>query len=367
MSKRKKNKPTESAAERALRALAERLEDPEDQERWLAHYIMNPRQPSSLNTMRAGKPHPYRGLNSLILSLTASTTQDGETPFTDYWLTYRQAKKRGGYVRRGESGTLVIVARPIARRDKDAEQQGETGSAGKKSQNDKSGKGGEGAEVNLREIGRPSVFFTTATVFNTAQTEGCDLSDIEELLALAKHRFDHSGAERDGVDEAIALCRNMPNPPEYREKLGIIPHYLPLFDTVETLPEDQFDSPAAYAKTMLHEYAHSTGHHKRLGRPGFDIFEPVSPCERAAEEMTAETAALMLAARSGLRIPDMTDNSARYVRSWARALADQDGRKQFAVSAAAAQRIVDYMTGPQTGALGERSEPEATQEEARAA
>ncbi len=60
--------------------------------------------------------HAYRGINLLILGLTAL-----ERGFDDpRWLTYRQAEGRGGHVRRGERGTQVVLWRWLERDDPDA-------------------------------------------------------------------------------------------------------------------------------------------------------------------------------------------------------------------------------------------------------
>ena len=59
------------------------------------------RLPENIQT---GKP--YRGVNSVYLSVTAE-----EKGYTDTrWATYKQIKERGGQVRTGEKGTKVFFA-----------------------------------------------------------------------------------------------------------------------------------------------------------------------------------------------------------------------------------------------------------------
>ncbi|MGH7574050.1 MAG: ArdC-like ssDNA-binding domain-containing protein [Longimicrobiales bacterium] len=61
--------------------------------------------------------HVYRGVNVPMLSLTASTAG-----YTDpRWLTFRQAKKAGGAVRKGERGTPVVYWQWIEKKDDDGE------------------------------------------------------------------------------------------------------------------------------------------------------------------------------------------------------------------------------------------------------
>ncbi len=52
-------------------------------------------QPQNLVTRR-----PYRGINPFLLGCTGYASP--------YWLTFRQAQKLGGHVRKGEKATPVI-------------------------------------------------------------------------------------------------------------------------------------------------------------------------------------------------------------------------------------------------------------------
>src|SRR5688572_8566762 len=56
---------------------------------------------------------PYRGINVFMLAC-----QGYESP---HWLTFKQARERGGHVRRGEHGTPVVLWKPIIRLDTDTE------------------------------------------------------------------------------------------------------------------------------------------------------------------------------------------------------------------------------------------------------
>jgi len=62
--------------------------------------------PTSLQT---GKP--YRGINVWLLSLTAHAAGYS----SPYWVTFKQAKERGGSVRKGEKGTQMLTRQAIRR------------------------------------------------------------------------------------------------------------------------------------------------------------------------------------------------------------------------------------------------------------
>ena len=309
-----KGKRPGAASERALIRLEELLDSP-DGERWISHYVTNPTLPRSLTTTSGTDPHPYRGLNSLILGIMAAATNG---LYSDFWLTFREARRRGGSVRTGERGTPIIIACLSRRKRRDDEDE---------------------------EDETPRVFYRAGTVFNTAQTEGCDLSDMERIIDKTEIRHSHDGETTDGPERVRLACESMANPPIYRERGGIIPNYSPATDTVTMLPADWVDSLANHARIRLHEYAHATGHPDRLDRPGFGQTGLLGPtlCERAEEEMVAETAAVMMSAELRLSIDDLTENGARYVRGWAKTLGSEEGRSRFAAAAAAARRAADLV------------------------
>jgi len=60
---------------------------------------------------------PYRGVNILVL-WDAAMTHGFSCPF---WLTYKQALERGGQVRQGQKGSLVVYADTFTRTETDDE------------------------------------------------------------------------------------------------------------------------------------------------------------------------------------------------------------------------------------------------------
>ncbi|MFB9223649.1 zincin-like metallopeptidase domain-containing protein [Paracoccus cavernae] len=92
---------------------------------------------------------------------------------------------------------------------------------------------------------------------------------------------------------------------------------------------------AGYFSTLAHEATHATGHSSRLDR--FTRFADRKAL--AFEELVAELGNAFLCARLGL-VPDF-DQSAAYLQSWLRALAD-DKRLIFR-AASEAQKAADFL------------------------
>ena len=87
---------------------------------------------------------PYRGLNVMLLNLVAMMKG-----FADpRWLTYRNAAKLGGHVRKGESGVSILFWKFVAEKERDEE------------------------EDRLIPIAR------MYTVFNVEQCQGLDLPEL---------------------------------------------------------------------------------------------------------------------------------------------------------------------------------------------
>ncbi len=123
----------------------------------------------------------------------------------------------------------------------------------------------------------------------------------------------------------------------------------PTFTTAEIAPTthrdriyvpgiDQYDDPAAFYSTVLHEHVHWTGHTSRLNRP--ELGHTFDSAEYAAEELVAELGSAIACARLGIS-PQPRPDHAAYLAHWLKAL-DADPKALFR-SAAAAQRAVDLL------------------------
>lgn len=251
---------------------------------------------------------PYRGINALLT---------GFTDFTQpYWVTFDQAAKNGGTVKKDEHATPVLLWKPTERKAK---------------------KDTPGAVLN--EHGDwvvRGLFSRYYRVFNVEQTEGLEhlIPEEPELVTPDPHEAAESAIRAFG-----GFCE--------RENIeftsgGDRAFYRPATDGI-TLPKlEQFTSRVAYAATAWHEGVHATGAKHRLNRDevtGLTLSTFGSP-PYAREELVAEIGAAMMAEHFGFGM-EHVDQSAAYVQGWLKALEDDDN---LIVSAAQrAQKAVDYI------------------------
>ena len=248
------------------------------------------------------------------------------------WITFKQAKKHGGYVRKGERGTPAFFwkvggFKPATHED------------GAPVLDDKG--------QPMSEIKRP--FFRTYNVFNVSQCDGLDIGDAEdpeiaklsewELLEAAEQALDATGIERRHVEGDRAYY-NM-----NRDEI-----VLPL--------PGQFPNPLAYYQTAFHECIHATGHAERLNRSTLieGIGDGFGSPTYAREELRAEIGAMMAGGMLG--IGSNPDRGAAYVEGWLAAL-EEDTREIYRAARDAA-KAVTWIADP-------ASRAKATQEAAKAA
>ena len=238
----------------------------------------------------------YRGINIFLLSLAGY-----DSP---YWLTFKQALELGGNVKKGEKGTVAVFwkAREIAIE-------------------------GEEGEEQTRRVPVLRYF----TVFNLSQCE-----NIEALPTEAPRTAPSPIA---ACEEIVACYQGRPTSDHGGDRAC----YSPLKDHISMPEPKTFDSMAHYYATLFHEFAHSTGHQKRLGRPGIVDFDTFGSHQYSKEELVAEMGAAFLAARAGIDAEGLLDNSAAYIRSWLQKL--ENDQKMVVQAAAQAQRAADLILG----------------------
>lgn len=238
---------------------------------------------------------PYRGVNVFLLA--------GRGFGSPYWLTFNQAQKLGGYIRKGERSTVVCFWK-IGNYEKQDVDTGELES-------------------------HKSFLLRYYRVFNLEQTEG-----IADKLGLA------SFVRTPNLDECQRIVAEMPNSPaiiqDYRA------WYRPSNDTVGIPSKVAFSCPEAYYATLFHELTHSTGHPSRIGREGIEKLNQFGSESYSREELIAEIGSAFLCGQAGIS-PAVIDNSAAYLQSWINVL---KGDSKLIVSAAsAAQKAADYILG----------------------
>jgi len=241
---------------------------------------------------------PYSGVN--VLLLWSEAVARGYSAPT--WMTFKQAVKLGGAVRKGETGTAVVFASRFTKAEADA---------------------------NGGEIEREIPFLKAYTVFNIAQIDGLPdhyhapaepFRDPVERMDEADRFFANTGVEiRHGGDRAF---------------------FSPATDHIQMPPFQMFRDAASYYATLSHECCHWAGGPTRLDRNLSRYHEDRS--ERAREELIAELGSCFLCADLGI-VPELEPrpDHASYLASWVKVLSDD--RRAIFQAAAHAQRAVTYL------------------------
>jgi antirestriction protein ArdC len=256
--------------------------------------------PTSLST---GKE--YRGINQLMLSMQSFAAGYGSI----HWGTYRQISELGGQVKKGETGTQVVLWKPF---EKEVD--------GKKER---------------------YLMMRLFSVFNVEQAEWTQGCDSKKGGWFGKKPTEPVITEADYVEpvaKAERIVAGMPNAPRIQHG-GDRAFYSPLLDYIGMPPTAAFDSTEGYYSTLFHELVHSTGHESRVGREGIEAFAGFGSATYSKEELVAEMGAAYLCSEAG--IEPRIDQSAAYIASWLKVL---KGDKKFVVSAAAgAGKATDYI------------------------
>ena len=235
----------------------------------------------------------YRGIN---VFLTGS--QGYESP---YWLTFKQARELGGYVKEGAKGTPIVYCEHYTKEVV------------------------KGDEVEEREIS----FLRYYTVFNVAQVDGIETPPSN----VTERPFNP-------INECEKIVADMPHPPELKVGVGGRAFYRSSEDAVYMPRAELFVSDEEYYSTLFHELVHATAHETRLNRRPSTERRSFGDEAYSKEELVAEMGASFLCATAG--IEDATlDNSAAYIQGWLEAL--RDDKKLVILAAAAAQKASDYI------------------------
>lgn len=235
---------------------------------------------------------PYRGINTLTLMVS----QMVHSFENSVWLTFKQALALGGCIRKGEKGSKIIFYKTIPEEQRKPDSNGFV------------------------------IRFSTA--FNISQIDGIDLPAIEDKPGTIE-----------AYAQARGFCDNIPIPVEYG---GDMACYIPSHDKV-LMPEEStfFDTDSGTASqhflsTLLHEFAHGTGHKSRLDR----FNKPRDLPTIAYEELIAEIAASLLSIDLGIETT-ICDDHAKYLASWKKIIKDEPNVLLRAASAA--EKAIDVL------------------------
>lgn len=271
----------------------------------------------------------YRGINPFLLEITALTR--GYT--SPYWLSFKQAKEKGGQVRKGEKSTLVVFWKPTQYKPK-------AGTTCPKCHQGKLNASGKCDNCGKTTTTVKSMFLRHYNVFNIEQCDGIKAPTIE-TPPIGEEILE----EFDPIAAAESIITNMPEAPTVRYG-GNRAYYRPPTDSIGMPHRSQFETSAEFYSTLFHEHIHSTGHKDRLDRK--DAFKGnFGDPDYAREELVAEMGASMLCAIAG--VENNVDQSAAYIRHWM-SKADYEAalkadKKLVIYAAARAQKAADYILG----------------------
>jgi antirestriction protein ArdC len=239
---------------------------------------------------------PYAGINIPLLWAEARLRGYRQ----DRWLTYNQARKAGGHIRKGEQSTLAVLYKPMS-----------------KEAHDEDGQVVRDEQGNVKMV--QFALLRTHCLFNIEQTEGLPIEEQqndegEDTMAF----IDHAPAER-LLDASGAHIEH---------RYGDSAFYLPIRDLIQLPTKAQFVDVGSYYATALHELTHWSGHHSRLNREGITGGHAFGSAAYAFEELVAEMGAAFLCALTG------TQGELRheeYLASWLKIL-KEDKRAIFRAS-----------------------------------
>ncbi|KJS02661.1 MAG: hypothetical protein VR65_04825 [Desulfobulbaceae bacterium BRH_c16a] len=232
----------------------------------------------------------YRGINVFLLSCSGFSSP--------WWLSFKQAKEKGGMVRKREKGKQIVFWKPFLTQD--------------------------------TETGKDKKVFMLRyyTVFNLDQIEGVEAPQEPETVEL------------EPIAEAEKIVSEMQNRPIIEEAGGNKACYYPGKDSVQMPYFQDFDEAEKFYCVLFHELGHSTGHVSRLARKEVQACSRFGSEDYSKEELVAEMTAAFLCGESGI-LPATVENSAAYLQSWSAKL--KEDKKMVINAAAAAQRAADYI------------------------
>lgn len=233
----------------------------------------------------------YRGINPFILISSGYSCP--------YWVSFKQAKGKGGGIKKGEKGFPVVFWKWI-------ELDGQDTKSGKKN----------------------VPFLRYYTVFNLEQTEGIEIPAVEQ------RKFQP-------IAEAESIIHQMPRAPVIEHKQPQA-YYLPADDLVNMPISNLFRSDEEYYSTLFHELTHSTGHVSRLNRAELSKINMLKSHDYSKEELVAEMGSAFLCGRCGIA-PKVIENQAAYIQGWLKRL--QNNKKWLIYAAAKAQKAAHFILG----------------------
>ncbi len=227
----------------------------------------------------------YRGVNILSLWMAGGSNE---------WASYKQWKKMGANVRKGERGTQVIFYKQV--KSTDPEEDG-------------------------------YMLMRYSHVFNADQVDGYD-APSEPYKPTANERIQN-------CEEFVDLMKLHAEIQTNNEGRAF---FRPSQDFVSMPKFDQFETAEHYYSVLAHELVHWTGHKSRLNREF--AARGVDKATYAKEELVAEIGAHFVASILGIDTVTREDHMS-YIKSWLGAL--RDDKRLIVRAASQASAACDYL------------------------
>lgn len=262
---------------------------------------------------------PYSGINIPLLWAEARLRGFRQ----DRWLTFNQARKAGGHVRKGEQSTLAVLYKPMS-----------------KEAHDEDGQVVRDEQGNIKMV--QFALLRTHCLFNIEQTED---------LPAEEQKHDECDDQLAFIDHAPAEQLLVASGARIEHRYGDHAFYQPVRDLIQLPTKGQFEDVGSYYATALHELTHWSGHLSRLNRDGITGGHAFGSAEYAFEELVAEIGAAFLCALT------RTQGELRheeYLASWLKIL-KEDKRAIFRASGQA-REASEYLMALQSDPATETTE-----------
>ena len=249
-------------------------------------------------SVSSGKP--YRGINNLLTTLAAQN----KGYESKWWGTFHAWKAQGGWVRRGEKATTIILYKKVSKvtTDSDGEE-----------------------EIESFPLMR------AWSVFNVQQCEG---SALDKFRDTARPNSEGSFVDCGPAEQVFAATGA-----DIRHAGGRA-FYSPEQDFIQLPPKEAFKKAHDFYGVLGHETVHWTGHKSRLNR--LDRLARFGNQLYAMEELVAEIGSAFLLAELGIPQSDDLSNVTAYVADWLKVL-ENDHFAVFTASSASS-KAVEFIT-----------------------
>lgn len=240
------------------------------------------------------------------------------------WITFKQAEKEGGHIKKGAKSSKVVFFKMM-----------------QKERTDKDG------NTVIDEDGNPRMnqipILQYSCVFHIEDTEG-----IEKKYIVSKP-MPSDNIPIATIDAAAQsyLARTGVTLRHYEQGQS---YYSPGQDEIILPHMNQFQNAESYYATLFHEMGHSTGHPSRLSR---DMGQMFGDDLYSREELVAEITSAVLCNHFGIDTSKIQRNTAAYIQHWLNAI--KEDSRMVVTAATRAEKAVKLILGEQEETAAEKA------------